>query len=77
MALVVMEATSSYWKSFCYMLKEGPFKFILVSPRRVKNLPGRKTDVSDAARLAQLGAYGLVRGSFVLQEPIRQLSGLT
>ena len=38
---------------------------------------GRKTDVSDAAWLAQLGAHGLVRGSFVPPEPIRQLRDLT
>ena len=34
---------------------------MLVNARQVKNLPGRKTDVSDAAWLAQLGAHGLVR----------------
>jgi transposase len=50
---------------------------MLVNPRHVKNLPGRKTDVSDAAWLAQLGAHGLVRGSFVPSEPIRQLRDLT
>lgn len=50
---------------------------MLVNARRVKNLPGRKTDVSDAAWLAQLGAHGLVRGSFVLPEPIRQLRDRT
>lgn len=37
---------------------------MLVNARHVKNLPDRKTDVSDAAWLAQLG-HGLVRGSFV------------
>jgi transposase len=36
---------------------------MLVNARQVKNLPGRKSDVSDAAWLAQLGAHGLVRGS--------------
>jgi len=50
---------------------------MLVNARHVKNLPGRKTDVSDAAWLAQLGAHGLVRGSFVPPEPIRQLRDLT
>lgn len=40
-------------------------------------LPGRKTDVADATWLAQLGAHGLVRGSFVPPEPIRQLRDLT
>ena len=50
---------------------------MLVNARHVKNLPGRKSDVSDAAWLAQLGAHGLVRGSFVPPEPIRQLRDLT
>jgi transposase len=75
--LVVMEATSDYWKPFYYLLEEGPFEVMLVNARHVKNLPGRKTDVSDAAWLAQLGAHGLVRGSFVPPEPIRQLRDLT
>ena len=75
--LVVMEATSDYWKPFYYLLEDGPFEVMLVNARHVKNLPGRKTDVSDAAWLAELGAHGLVRGSFVPPEPIRQLRDLT
>jgi transposase len=75
--LVVMEAISDYWKPFYYVLDDGPFEVMLVNARHVKNLPGRKTDVSDAAWLAQLGAHGLVRGSFVPPEPIRQLRDLT
>jgi len=74
---VVMEATGDYWKPFYYLLEDGPFEVLLVNARHVKNLPGRKTDVSDAAWLAQLGAHGLVRGSFVPPEPIRQLRDLT
>ncbi len=50
---------------------------MLVNARHVKNLPGRKTDVADATWLAQLGAHGLVRGSFVPPEPVRQLRDLT
>lgn len=75
--LVVMEATGDYWKPFYYLLEDAPFEVLLVNARQVKNLPGRKTDVSDAAWLAQLGAHGLVRGSFVPPEPIRQLRDLT
>jgi transposase len=75
--LVVMEATGDYWKPFYYLLEDGPFEVLLVNARHVKNLPGRKTDVSDAAWLAQLGAHGLLRGSFVPPEPIRQLRDLT
>ena len=50
---------------------------MLVSARHVKNMPGRKSNVSDAAWLADLGAHGLVRGSFVPPAPIRQLRDLT
>ena len=50
---------------------------MLVNARHVKTMPGRKTDVADATWLAQLGAHGLVRGSFVPPEPIRQLRDLT
>lgn len=50
---------------------------MLVNARHVKVLPGRKTDVADATWLAQLGAYGLVRSSFVPPPPIRQLRDLT
>jgi transposase len=75
--LVVMEATSDYWKPFFYLLEDGPFEVMLVNARHVKNQPGRKTDVSDAAWLAQLGAHGLVRGSFVPPQPVRQLRDLT
>jgi len=59
--LVVMEATSDYWKPFYYLLEEGLLEVMLVNAKHVKNLPGRKADVSNAAWLAQLGAHGLVR----------------
>ncbi len=75
--LVVMEATSDYWKPFYYLLEDAPFEVMLVNARHVKNLPGRKSDVSDAAWLAQLGAHGLVRNSFVPPAPIRELRDLT
>jgi transposase len=73
----VMEATGDYWKPFYYLLEDAGFELLLVNARHVKNLPGRKSDVSDAGWLAQLGAHGLVRGWFVPPEPIRQLRDLT
>lgn len=75
--LVVMEATGAYWKPFYYLLEDGPFELMLVNARHVKNIPGRKSDVSDATWLAQLGAHGLVAGSFVPPPPIRALRDLT
>ncbi|HEY0690330.1 MAG TPA: IS110 family transposase, partial [Kribbella sp.] len=74
---VVIEATSDYWKPFYYLLEDAGFDVVLVNARHVKNLPGRKTDVADATWLAQLGAHGLVRASFVPPEPIRHLRDLT
>lgn len=74
--LVVMEATGDYWKPFYYGLEEH-LNLMLVNARHAKNLPGRKTDVSDAQWLAELGAHGLVRGSFVPPWPIRQLRDMT
>jgi transposase len=74
--LVVMEATGDYWKPFYYGLEDG-LNLMLVNARHAKNLPGRKTDVSDAQWLAELGAHGLVRGSFVPPWPIRRLRDLT
>lgn len=74
---VVMEATGDYWKPFYYLLEDAPFEVMLVNAHDAKNLPGRKTDVSDAAWLAQLAAHGLLRASFVPPEPIRRLRDLT
>lgn len=75
---VVMEATGDYWKPFYYLLEDlDGVEVLLVNAHDAKNLPGRKTDVSDAAWLAQLGAHGLLRGSFVPPEPIRELRDLT
>lgn len=73
---VVMEATSDYWKPFFYLLEET-LPVMLVNAKVARNIPGRKTDVSDAAWLAQLAAHGLLRASFVPPEPIRELRDLT
>lgn len=73
---VVMEATGVYWKPVWHILEER-FALVLVNARDVRNRPGRKSDVSDAAWLAELLAFGLIRGSFVPPEPIQQMRDLT
>jgi transposase len=75
--LVVMEATSDYWRPFYYLLEDDELDIMLVNARDARNVPGRKTDVSDAAWLADLGAHGLVRASFVPPPSIRELRDLT
>ncbi len=53
-----------YWIPAYEILEQHGFEVILVNARYAKNMPGRKTDVSDAAWLRQLHSYGLLRGSF-------------
>jgi transposase len=73
---VAMESTGVYWKPVWHIL-EGQFQLLLVNAQHVKAIPGRKTDRGDSAWLAQLLQHGLVRGSFVPPEPIRELRDLT
>lgn len=61
---VAMESTGVYWIPAFELLEQLGFEVILVNARYAKNVPGRKTDVSDAGWLRQLHAYGLLRGSF-------------
>jgi len=56
---------------------EDEFELLLVNARHVKQVPGRKTDVSDAVWLCQLAEAGLLRASFVPPKPIRDLRQLT
>jgi transposase len=74
--LVVMEATSSYWKPFWHLLTGLGLNVMLVNARQARQFPGRKTDVADCQWLADLGAHGLLRGSFVPPAPVRQLKDL-
>src|SRR3954447_24517927 len=73
---VVMEATGVYWKA-PWAILEDEFDCMLVNARHVKQVPGRKTDVSDAAWLCQLAEAGLLKANFVPPKPIRELRNLT
>jgi len=73
---VAMEATGVYWQPVWHIL-EDDFELTLCNARHVKQVPGRKTDVSDAQWLCQLMEAGLLRGSFVPPKPQRQLRTLT
>jgi transposase len=73
---VAMEATGVFWKPVWAILEDA-FECLLVNARHVKQVPGRKTDVSDAEWLCRLLEAGLLRASFVPPQPIRQLRNLT
>jgi transposase len=74
--VVAMEATGVYWRPVWAVL-EGEFELLLCNAAHVKNVPGRKTDVADAAWLCQLLEFGLLRASFVAPQPVRELRELT
>lgn len=61
---VAMESTGVYWIPAYEVLEQHGMHVILVNARYAKNVPGRKTDVSDAAWLQRLHSYGLLRGGF-------------
>ena len=73
---VAMESTGVYWRPV-YNLLEGQFALLVVNAQHSKAVPGRKTDVKDAAWLAELLRHGLLRGSFIPSKPQRQLRELT
>jgi len=61
---VAMESTSVYWIPLFQILEAAGLEVCLVNARHCKNLPGRKTDVSDCQWLQYLHAVGLLRASF-------------
>jgi transposase len=73
---VAIESTADYWKPVFNILEEA-FEVILVNTHHVHNVPGRKTDASDAEWLAELMLHGLLRASFIPAKPQRVLRELT
>jgi transposase len=71
--LGVMESTGIYWKNVYAALEQAGIPAHVVNARHVKNVPGRKTDISDSEWLAQLGRFGLVRPSFIPPKDLREL----
>ena len=61
---VAMESTSVYWIPVYQILETRGFEVYLVNAQHVKNVPGRKTDVSDCQWIQYLHSVGLLRGSF-------------
>ena len=73
---IAMEATGVFWKPVWHILSDGEFELLLANAAHVKNVPGRKTDVNDATWLADLMAHGLIRASFVADQPTQQMRDL-
>jgi transposase len=70
---VALESTGNYWLCVTALLEDAGLEVCLVNARHVKGVPGKKTDVCDAAWLQQLHAAGLLRASFRPQKEILPL----
>ncbi len=73
--VVAMESTSVYWRPVHNVLEDA-FKVVLVNAQHVKNVPGRKTDISDSMWLASLLRIGVLKASFIPEKRIRQIREL-
>ena len=73
---VAMESTGVYWIPLFELLESRGFTVFLVNARHVKNVSGRKSDVSDCQWLQQLMTYGLLRGAFRPAEQVCVLRSL-
>jgi transposase len=74
--VVAMESTGVYWRPVHNVLEEE-VQVVLVNARDIKNVPGRKTDISDSKWLAGLLRHGLLKGSFIPAQVVRQWRDLT
>ena len=72
---LAMESTGVFWYPVYNLLEEGRH-ITLVNPQHMKAVPGRKTDIKDSEWLADLLQHGLLKGSFIPPEPIRELREL-
>jgi len=72
---VAMESTGVYWKPIFNIL-ESHFEVLVVNAKHIKHVPGRKTDVRDAEWIAELLQHGLLKASYIPDEPQRDLREL-
>jgi transposase len=67
---VAIESTSVYWIPTADLLESNGIKVVLVDPRVVRMVPGRKSDIKDCQWLQKLHSCGLLRGAFRPSEEI-------
>lgn len=73
---VAMESSGVYWKPVYNLLEAVELTVLVVNAQHIKAVPGRKTDVKDAAWIADLLRHGLLRGSYIPDRPQRELRDL-
>jgi len=75
--MAAMESTGPYWKPLYNILEMEGLPAMVVNAAHMKALPGRKTDVADAAWMADLLQHGLLRASFIPDRKQRELREMT
>lgn len=74
---VAMEATGIYWVPVWNVLEPQGFELLLINPEHYKAVRGKKTDLKDGERIAELLQDGRLAGSYVPPVAIRVLRDLT
>jgi len=74
---VAMEATGVYWMPVWNVLEPYGLQLLLINPEHYKAVRGRKTDLKDGTRIAELLQNGRLEGSYVPPVAIRVLRDLT
>lgn len=74
---IAMESTGVLWKPVWNLLEAGTWEMLLVNPKELKHVPGRKSDVGDSQWIAHLLACGLLKSSYVPKRGQRDLRDLT
>jgi len=72
-----MESTGVLWRPVYNVLEDDRRSLLLMNPRQLKTVPGRKTDVKESEWRADLLRHGLLTASFIPPKPIRALRDLT
>lgn len=74
--VVAMESTGVYWRPVHNVLEDA-VRVVLVNARDMRNVSGRKTDIGDSKWIAGLLRHGLLKGSFIPSQEVRQWRDLT
>lgn len=75
--MIAMESTGSYWKPLYNIFEQENVPAMVVNAYHIKNVPGRKTDWSDAFWIAKCLSQGLLKPSFVPNREQRELRDMT
>jgi transposase len=74
---VAMEATGVYWVPVWNVLEREGLELVLINPEHYRAVRGKKTDLKDGERIAELLQDGRLEGSYVPRTELRVLRDLT